>query len=176
MTPGVYLSSLATLAAVAIKSAGIYLAIILLTRLFGLRSFSKISGYDFAMTVAIGSIVATAILSTSVSLAQGVVALVAVYLLQWVVGSLRVRDQIAGVVDNAPLLLMRDGELLEDNLRRASISVADLRAKLREANVLQLEQAKAVIFESTGDVSVLHDDSPEAEVQDWLLEGVRDAE
>ncbi|MDO6471263.1 YetF domain-containing protein [Maribacter sp. 1_MG-2023] len=33
-------------------------------------------------------------------------------------------------------------------------------AKLREANVLQLSQVKAVIFETTGDISVLHSDKP----------------
>jgi uncharacterized membrane protein YcaP (DUF421 family) len=59
-------------------------------------------------------------------------------------------------VDNRPLLLMDGPEVLPDNLRRASMTEAVLRAKLREANVTRLAQVRAVVMESTGDVSVLH--------------------
>jgi uncharacterized membrane protein YcaP (DUF421 family) len=176
MELSVFVSSLSTLGAVCVKASVIYVAVIALTRSFGLRSFSKLSSYDFAMTVAIGSVVATAILSMSVSIAQGVVALGAIYGLQALVGRLRVFDWFGGAVDNPPLMLMRNGDVLEENLRAAEMSVGDLRAKLREANVLKLEQARAVIFESTGDVSVLHADDPEVSVDDWLLEGVRQTE
>lgn len=173
MDLGILLSSSSTLAAVAIKAVGIYVAVIALTRAFGLRSFSKISSYDFAMTVAIGSVVATAILSASVSLLQGIVALFAIYLLKSVVGQLRVDDWFGRAVDNPPMLILRDGEIIEDNLKAADMSIDDLRAKLREANVLEMKQARAVVFESTGDVSVLHADDADAPVDAWLLEGVR---
>lgn len=51
---------------------------------------------------------------------------------------------------------MRGSEILDDNLKEAEVTHDDLRAKLREANVTQLSQVKAVVMESTGDVSVLH--------------------
>lgn len=173
MDIGMLISSSSTLAAVALKAVGIYLSVIVLTRIYGLRSFSKISSYDFAMTVAIGSVVATAILSANVSLLQGIVALIAIYVLKSAVGHLRTRDWLGRAVDNPPLLILRNGELLEDNLQAADMSIDDLRAKLREANVLELEQARAVVFESTGDVSVLHADDADAPVDTWLLKGVR---
>ncbi len=73
------------------------------------------------------------------------------------VGNLRKRvPGVTALVDNAPLLLMDGTEVLSDNLRRANMTEADLRAKLREANVTRLEQVRAVVMESTGDVSVLH--------------------
>ncbi|MFB6098832.1 MAG: YetF domain-containing protein [Salinibacter sp.] len=57
-------------------------------------------------------------------------------------------------------------EVLSDNLCRANMTEADLRAKLREANVTRLAQVRAVVMGSTGDVSVLHahpDESPNRE-------------
>ena len=57
---------------------------------------------------------------------------------------------------NTPILLMQDGQVFEENLKKCLVSKSDLMAKLREANVLQLSEVRAVVFETTGDISVLH--------------------
>jgi uncharacterized membrane protein YcaP (DUF421 family) len=57
-------------------------------------------------------------------------------------------------------------------LKKARVTEADLRSKLREANVLELSQVRAVIFECTGDIAVLHTKDEDVEVEDWLLKGV----
>lgn len=164
-------------AAMAVVSAlGIYLAMVILTRLAGLRSFSKISSFDFAVTVAIGSVLATTILSDDPPLARAAIALAALYGIQMVVAWLRTRsDAVCRTVDNAPLLLMDGKRILHENLRKAKLTEADLRGKLREANVLTPDQIRAVVMESTGDVSVLHGDADGPELDPSLLEGVRGA-
>ena len=96
----------------------IYFSVVLLTRVAGKRSFSKMSSFDFAVTVAIGSIVATVILSKSVSLMQGFVGLVSLYVLQIAVAALRRYDLVQKLVDNRPLLLMRGHEVLEKKLKK----------------------------------------------------------
>lgn len=156
---------------------GIYLAVIGYTRVAGLRSFSKMSSFDFAMTVAVGSVVASTTLSRDVSLLLGVVALGALYAVQELIAHLRVwHPSASDVIDNRPVLLMRNGEMFPQAMRAAEITRADLLAKLREANVLRLEQARAVVLETTGDISVLHapPDSDEA-LDTVLLEGVSGA-
>jgi uncharacterized membrane protein YcaP (DUF421 family) len=77
---------------------------------------------------------------------------------------------LGGLVDNAPLLLMDGRGVLEDNLASARVTHDDLRAKLRDANVLDTGQIHAVVFETTGDVSVLHGDEP---LDPEVLRGVR---
>lgn len=158
--------------AVFLTAAGIYLSTILFTRIFGKRSFSKMSSFDFAMTVAVGSIIATTILSKSISLLVGIVGLFSVYLLQILVSLGRRSEWINKMVDNEPLLLMDGETMLEDNMKKARVTEGDLRSKLREANVIRLSQVKAVVFETTGDVSVLHgdDDMP---LEAWLLKDVK---
>ena len=73
---------------------------------------------------------------------------------------------------NSPILLMENGTILSGNLKKALVSQADLMGKLREANVLQLSEVKAVIFETTGDISVLHTDK-ELDVDSIIMEDVK---
>ncbi|MEO0333444.1 MAG: DUF421 domain-containing protein, partial [Bacteroidota bacterium] len=56
-------SSADTLFPTFISATLIYLLVILYTRLFGLRSFSKMSSFDFAMTIAVGTLLASAIVN-----------------------------------------------------------------------------------------------------------------
>ncbi len=156
---------------ISLSALGIYLAVILLTRICGKRSFSKMSSFDFAMTVAVGSIIATTILSSSVRLIDGLVGLIAVYALQIIVAFARRNKYVTKIVDNSPLLLMDGDKIIASNLRKARVSEGDLRSKLREANVTKLSQIKAVVFETTGDISVLHKDNDEP-LNLWLMKDV----
>ena len=78
---GLFDSDFQSILLILLSSTGIYLAVIVYTRIFGKRSFSKMSSFDFAMTVAVGSIIATTILSETVSLFEGAVGLLMVYIL-----------------------------------------------------------------------------------------------
>lgn len=141
---------------VLLSVTGIYIAVILFTRLAGLRSFSKISSFDFAMTVAVGSLMATTILSKDPPLFQAIIALGGLYALQMIIAFLRTKGyKFIAIVDNKPLLLMDKQGIIEENLQQAHVTHNDLLEKLREANVIHFSQVEAVIFETTGDISVL---------------------
>lgn len=156
-----------------LTALGIYIALIVYTRLAGKRSFSKMSSFDFAMTVAIGSLIASTILSTSVSLIDGMIGMASVYLLQISAALLRRKNKhFKKLIDNTPMLLMDGTNILHENLKKARVAEGDLRSKLREANVLQLSQVRAVVFETTGDISVLHTSGDDTELEEWLLKDV----
>ncbi len=143
---------------------------VLCVRLAGLRSFSKMSSYDFAVTVSFGSVLAGTVLNPGVTLWMGMLAMASLFAVQWLIGLARVRiGPVQALTDNEPLLLMQDGVVLEGNMARARITRGELSAKLREANVLALRQVRAVVLETTGDVSVLHGER----LEDDLLHGVR---
>lgn len=150
----------------------IYAGVIILTRVVGKRSFSKMSGFDFPMTVAVGSIIASTILSPSVTLLSGIIGLTSVYFLQFAVALSRKNKYVHQAVDNTPLLLMEGEKVLYENLRKARVTEGDLRSKLREANVTRISHIKAVIFETTGDISVLQKEGGNP-VDVWLLADVR---
>lgn len=157
---------------VALSTIAIFVAVILSTRIVGLRSFSKMSAFDFAMTIAVGSIMAT-VAVTATSLPAGLVGLAVLCAVQYLIAQLRRRAHFSTVVDNQPMLLMRDGEVIADALDAVQLTTDDLRAKLREANVLRYEQVRAVVMETTGDVTVLHGSE---ELDPQLLRNVIGAE
>lgn len=160
------------IAGIAVSCFFIYIAVIFFTRLFGKRSFSKISSFDFAMTVAVGSIIATTILSSSVSLLEGIVGLFFTYSLQLCAAYLRRFKFFRKAVDNSPFLLMDGHNVLWNNLKKARVTEGDLRSKLREANVLKLDQVRAVVFETTGDMVVLHTAESDMKLEEWLIKDV----
>jgi len=157
------------LLAIILTAIVIYMALVILTRISGKRSFSKMSSFDFAMTVSIGSILATVIVSKSVSLQYGIIGLVLIYSLQMIVAAARHWKPIRNLVDNKPTLLMQNGKLIAANLKKCKVTESDVKAKLREANVIQLSEVKAVVFESTGDISVLHGTDNKA-IDDWIMD------
>ena len=163
-----------TLGWVALSTAVAYLGVIVYTRITGLRSFAKMSAFDFAATIAIGSMAASMSLLEGVAVVSGLVGLATLYLLQLLVAAIRTRSEaFKEAVDNSPLLLMAGPEILHDNLRMGNISLDDLRSKLRESGALRRDQVVAVILETTGDMTVLkgHD-----RVEAWMVEGVRGAD
>ncbi len=134
--------------------------VVMLVRVNGLRSFSKMTNFDFVMTVAVGSLLAGASQSTNWSaFAQTLSAMAALFLVQYLSAWLRkVSNTFEKIVQNSPVVLMRDGVIIHEALTKTRVAKDDLIAKLREANVLDLSQVRAVILETTGDISVLHGD------------------
>lgn len=165
---------------VSLKTAGqmcvaailIYLYIMFITRVAGKRTFAKMTSFDFAVTIAMGSILADAVNKPLSSLFPAFISLALLAGLQVLFSKiLSSSDKAQKVLTNTPIVLMKDGEIFEENLRKALVSRADLMGKLREANVLQLSQVKAVIFETTGDVSVLHT-KDDIEIDSVIMEDV----
>ena len=105
-----------------LSTAAIFLAIVGFTKLVGLRSFSKMSSFDFAMTVALGSTLASVGMGNS-SLAVGIAVLATLYGVQFTIARLRLRsERVEQAVDNTPLLLMAGDQLLSENLRSARVT------------------------------------------------------
>lgn len=157
---------------IGVSVLGAYLALIILTRLAGIRSFSKMSGFDFAVTVAIGSTFASIVMAKTPSLIQGIIVLSFLFACQILFATLRQKlDFIKRISDNSPRLIMIGEDIQFDQLAKARMTESDLMSKLREANVANFSQIKVVIAETTGDVSVIHHNS-DIKLSPTLLEGI----
>ena len=140
-----------------ISVLAIFTIVIIITRIFGLRTFAKMSSFDFASTIAVGSVIASIILNENYSITKGAIVLGSIIAFQTLFSFLvRKFDVFKNLFTNKPKLIMWDGKILYKQLKKCNVGKDDLIAKLREANVHDLSEVKAVIFESTGDVSVIH--------------------
>jgi len=142
---------------VLLSTAIVFCVVTVLLRLVGLRSFAKMSSTDFVTTVAIGSLMASTISTPSPSIAIGLAALVGLFGLKIIVSESRRRwSWVSRVLDNSPVYLMRGPEINHAALASSHVSIDELHAKLREANVWSYNQVINVVLETTGDISVLH--------------------
>lgn len=145
----------------------VYAAIIGFTRLAGLRSLASMSAYDMAMTVAIGSTLASAMASPSPQIVHTLFTLAVLFGAQIVIARLRMAGA-AKVIDNEPLLLVEGGRMLEANMAAARVTADDLRGQLRQGGVTDLAEVAAVVLETTGGMSIFKS-APEPH----MMEGVR---
>lgn len=151
----------------------IYVGIVILTRINGLRTFAKMSSFDFAITIAIGSVIASTLMLEDQSVAKGLVGLTVLVALQAVVALLRKKSKIwEKLFTNTPVLLMEGSTILVENLNATRVSRSDLYAKLRAANVTHFDQVIAVVLETTGDMSVLHTGEPGKSVSKEIMKDV----
>lgn len=134
--------------------------ITLVVRLCGLRSFSKMTAFDFVVTVATGSLLANAATADRWSVYLQSCAAIAVLLaMQALVAVLRRKFELfSRALENRPAILMREGRFDREAMAANRVAEDDVWAKLREANALDLSQVRAVVLETTGDISVLHGD------------------
>ncbi|MFA9460086.1 DUF421 domain-containing protein [Thiohalorhabdus methylotrophus] len=174
---GWILTPVSTLVMVLVSVLLIYTATIFLSKIAGPRSFSEMSGFDFAVTIALGSVIASTVLTAKPPLLNGLVAILGLLTFQGGVAFLRRRYQsIQKGIDHPPLLLMAGTEILWDNMRRGQITQEDLWAQLRGANVNDIDTLRAVVLETTGHITVLHGFGQEEELDPRLLMAVEGRE
>lgn len=145
--------------------------IVMTARVIGLRTFSKMTVFDFITTVAVGSLLANVATATSwADVIQASLGAIAILITQALLAKLRKQSKIVeSVLQNDPLLIVKDGYWLEKAMSVSRVSKDDVWAKLREANVTDIAKVRAVILETTGDISVIHGDH----MMDEILTGVR---
>jgi uncharacterized membrane protein YcaP (DUF421 family) len=114
------------------------------------------NAFDFVVTVALGSTLASVLLSKDVSLAQGVLALALLIGLQLVITWLSVRIRwVRRLVTGEPSLLLYRGEYLDRALKRTRVTRDEIRSAIRNAGLSTIEQAEAVVLETDGSFSVV---------------------
>ena len=137
-----------------------YAGLVVLLRLSGKRTLSKWNAFDLVVTVAFGSTLATILLDKSVSVAEGLVALALLVSLQFVVTWLSVRlTWFQRLVKSQPSLMLRDGELLHENMRKKRVAVEEVEAAIRARGHGSVAEIAAVVLETDGTFSVIKDHS-----------------
>ena len=133
-----------------------YVGLILLLRTTGKRTLSKMNAFDLVVTVALGSTLASSILSSDVSISEGLLAFALLCLLQFVVAWLSVRsERFRDLIKAEPTLLFHRGRYLPAQLRRERVTREEVLAAVRSEGNAQMEDVEAVVLETDGSLSVI---------------------
>lgn len=158
---------------VGLSSCLLYFYVIMLARVFGHRSLSSMSSFDFLVTITTGSVLALGMANRQVPTLMAALAVLVLFALQELVAKLkRATNHARPLLERKPLILMKDGKVLEKNLATADLTRPELMATLRRHGIIHLQQVSLVVVEVNGSISVLRDD-PEIPLQDELLLGVK---
>jgi uncharacterized membrane protein YcaP (DUF421 family) len=148
-----------------------YVALLVMLRVSGKRTLSKMNAYDLIVTVALGSTLATILLSEDVALAEGIVAFAVLIGLQFAIAWLSVRSQtVLQLVKSTPQLLFYRGSYLERDMQRERVSREEVLAAIRAQGLADLEAVEAVVLETDGSFTVIERSQP---IQRPSLHGVR---
>jgi uncharacterized membrane protein YcaP (DUF421 family) len=138
-----------------------YVSLVMLLRISGRRTLSKMNAFDMVVTVALGSTLATILLNRDVALAEGVLAFALLIGMQYLVTWSSVRmPWVRKIVTGEPALLVYEGKLLPSALKRARVTEDEIHSAVRSAGRQTFEQIKAVVLETDGSFSVVqHEDA-----------------
>jgi uncharacterized membrane protein YcaP (DUF421 family) len=133
-----------------------YAVLIVVLRTSGKRTLAKMNAFDLVVTVALGSTLATILLSADVALAEGILAFVLLAALQAAVAWLSLRSgRIRRAVKSEPRLLVHRGELLGSALRDERVLEEEVLQALRARGVTDVSDVHAVVLETDGSFSIL---------------------
>ena len=153
---GMFFDSWAGLLRVLVVGTLAYAALVVLLRVTGKRTLSKMNAFDLIVTVALGSTLATVLLSKDVALAEGVLAFALLILLQLAITWLSVRsEKFQALIKAEPRLLLHRGRLLPEALRQERVTGEEIRAAVRSEGIASLDEVAAVVLETDGSFSVL---------------------
>ncbi|WP_040160912.1 DUF421 domain-containing protein [Mobilicoccus massiliensis] len=141
--------------AVVVAAAGMYAAFLVLVRVLGARVLARMSTFDLIVTLMLGSIAGRVILGYVPVLEAGIIGLATLLLLEVIVGQLRTNSRVHRWLTPDPILIIDDGVVLDDGLRRAHISLDEVAGALRERGIRQIDEVAYGIFEPTGAISLL---------------------
>ncbi|MXP25492.1 DUF421 domain-containing protein [Altererythrobacter indicus] len=139
-----------------IIAATSYAAIIIILRLGGKRTLSKLNAFDFIVTIALGSVLASTVLLKDTSLSEGLAAIAALVVLQLIVTwSSNRSDWFAKILRSEPRIVLRDGKFLEDAMAQEHIRWDEIEAAIRRKGHGKVEDVTAVVLEADGTLSVI---------------------
>jgi uncharacterized membrane protein YcaP (DUF421 family) len=147
------------------RTVVMYLYTIVLARLMGQGSVGQIGPFEFVLVIAVGSAAGDPMFYPDVGLAQGIAVITVVMIMHRLTGALIARSRrLEQAVEGRPLLVVRDGAIVEDALRGGALTRRELMALLRVAGIRNTGEVECAFFETSGRLSVFQADERRAGV------------
>jgi uncharacterized membrane protein YcaP (DUF421 family) len=133
-----------------------YIALVFMLRISGKRTLSKMNAFDFVVTVALGSVLASTIMTETVALLEGILGMGILVLLQYVITWISVRsDRFSALIKAEPSLLYHDGRYIASQMKRSRITETEVQAAIRERGSGSMDDVAAVVLETDGTFTVI---------------------
>lgn len=131
-----------------------YFFVLLLTRIVGRRELSTLQPFDLVLLVVIGDLVQQGVTQSDYSFTGLMIAVGTIAVLQATVSWVGFRSKKAGIIlEGEPIVVVQDGNLLDENIRRERMTSAEVLEAAREQGIARLEDIQWAILETSGKLS-----------------------
>ncbi|MGH2517281.1 MAG: DUF421 domain-containing protein [Ktedonobacterales bacterium] len=139
----------------------IYLFLLIALRLTGKRQLGQFTPFDFAILLIVSNAVQNAMIGPDTSLIGGMIGAATLFGLNYLLSVLSAHYNVFGrELLGVPTLLVDDGHLVTENMRRERIDPDDVLMAMREHGVDSLATVKHAILETDGTISIVTADTP----------------
>ncbi len=140
----------------ALKAAIMYFMALIMIRFLGKRALGELGPFDFVVMTGVGHTVVSVALDKSIPFWEGMVILATLAGLEYLMGFIALKNQtLANVITGKPVILISEGKIIKENLRKEKFNVDDLMQELRKQGIRDLDEVDKGILESCGGFSVL---------------------
>lgn len=141
---------------IVIRATVLFFLVFGLLRLTGKRELSQFTPFDLVLLVVIGDLIQQGVTHNDFSMTGALIAIATFGFWSVTLGWLSYRSRRAeSLLDGEPTVVIRDGELLEKNLRRDRLTRREVEAEMRLAGISRLEEVQWAVLEAHGKISFI---------------------
>ncbi|MBH0167632.1 DUF421 domain-containing protein [Fictibacillus sp. 7GRE50] len=141
---------------IVIRSFTFLIALFLLTKWLGKKQLAELSFFEYVTGITIGSIAAEVTMGLERHIMHGLIAMTIWTLFPIIMGLISLKNKkIRDFVEGKATIVIKDGKILEDNLKKERYTIDELLEQLRSKDVFQVSDVEFAVIEPNGDVSIL---------------------
>ena len=138
-----------------VRTVLLYLVLIAVIRLMGKRQVGQMEPSEFVVTMLVANLASIPMQDGGIPLYSGIVPILTVLALELILSGLVLRSiPLRRLLCGKPVILIENGRILQNNLRRTRITLDELTSQLREKDVLEPGEVQYAILETNGNISV----------------------
>lgn len=139
-----------------IRTAILYLAVVLAMKAMGKRQVGQLQPFELVVVITISAMAAIAMEDVGVPLVNSIIPIITVMVLQVILSLINLKSEKArGIICGKPSIVVENGKIVEEELRRLRINVNDLLEQMRSKNYFNIADVEYAIFETNGQLSVI---------------------
>jgi len=141
---------------VSIRTAILYLLVVLTMRLMGKRQIGELQPYEFVITIMISDLASLPMQDSRLPLLQGIIPIITLLFLKTILTQMGLKFQrTRKFVDGDPCILINKGRINYSTLKKQQLNIDELLEELRLANYFNLDEIQYAILENDGQMSIL---------------------
>ena len=152
---------------IVMRATVMFFILFLLIRLLGKRELGQMTPFEFVVLVVLGDLIQQGVTHNDFSLTGATLAICTfafwALILSWTTYLFpRAKD----LLDGAPRVVVRDGEIVRENLRRDRLTRDEILSEMRLAGIGRMSDVAWAILEPQGKMSFIRKDDGDARQQD----------